>query len=103
MVAIEDRETITAASLPREITAPPKRESARPMIPPGFSLATHMDDLSKSYINEARGMAGGNLRKTAVILGISYRSLRHLIEKYGLREAERPTKIESEADAKPLI
>jgi two-component system response regulator PilR (NtrC family) len=103
VVAIEDRETITAACIPREIIAPPKRETVQPMIPPGFNLMAHVDDISKSYINEARLLAGGNLRKTAMILGISYRSLRHLIEKFGLREAGRLERTEAGAEPKPLI
>jgi two-component system response regulator PilR (NtrC family) len=103
VVAIEDRETITAASIPREIIVPPKREAVQPLIPPGFNLMAHIDDLSKSFINEARVLAGGNLRKTAMILGISYRSLRHLIEKYGLREAERLERAEARAESKPII
>ena len=103
VVAIEDRETLTTASLPQEITAPPRREVARPAIPPGFNLMAHIDDVSKSYIYEARQLAGGNLRKTAGILGVSYRSLRHLIDKFGLREAERMERIEPRAESKPLI
>ncbi len=55
---------------------------------------SHIDDVSKSYIHEARQLAGGNLRKTAGILGVSYRSLRHLIDKFGLREAERVERVE---------
>jgi DNA-binding NtrC family response regulator len=89
VVAIEDRETVTGASLPREIVFPPKKETRQVLIPPNFNLFTHLDDISKRYISEARMLAGGNLRKTASLLGLSYRSLRHLIEKHGLREAER--------------
>ena len=103
VVAIEDRETITAASLPQEITSPPRREAARSTIPPGFNLSSHIDDLSKSYISEARRLAGGNLRKTAVILGVSYRSLRHLIDKFGLREPERADRGDGGAESKSLI
>jgi DNA-binding NtrC family response regulator len=102
VVAIEDRETVTAASLPQEITTPPRREAARPSIPPGFNLMSHIDDVSKGYIHEARQLAGGNLRKTAGILGVSYRSLRHLIDKFGLREAERVERIDARAESKPL-
>ena len=60
---------------------------------------THIDDVSKRYISEARRWRGGTCRKTAGILGISYRSLRHLIDKYGLREAERVERI----DARPEV
>jgi DNA-binding NtrC family response regulator len=102
VVAIEDRETITAAALPREIVAPPKRAAVQTLIPPGFNLVNHVDEISKAYINEARVLAGGNLRKTAVILGISYRSLRHLITKFGLREAEKLEKEETPVEYEPL-
>lgn len=103
VVAIEDRETITAAALPREIISPPKRAAAQRLIPPGFNLANHIDEISKGYINEARVLAGGNLRKTASLLGISYRSLRHLITKYGLRETEKMGREDSPVEFKPLI
>jgi len=103
VVAIEDRETITAASLPREIVSPPRRATLQPLIPPQFNLMEHLDEIAKGYISEARAMAGGNLRKTASLLGISYRSLRHLINKYGLRgEAKEGSKVERE-ELKPAL
>lgn len=102
VVAIEDRETITAAALPREIISPPKRAAVQRLIPPGFNLADHIDEISKAYIGEARVLAGGNLRKAASLLGISYRSLRHLITKYGLRETVKMEREESRVDYKPL-
>ncbi|MEW5900042.1 MAG: sigma-54 dependent transcriptional regulator [Acidobacteriota bacterium] len=89
VVAIEDRETITASSLPREIVSPPRKEAPQPLIPPNFNLIEHLDSIAKGYITEGRLLSGGNLRKTASLLGISYRSLRHLIEKFGLKEAEK--------------
>jgi len=103
VVAIEDRETITGASLPREIVFPPRKESRPLLIPPNFNLMTYLDDVSKRYISEARGLAGGNLRKTASLLGISYRSLRHLIVKFGLREAERMERAETSPECKPQL
>lgn len=103
VVAIEDRETITAASLPREIVLPPKRAMAQPLIPPGFNLMSRLDEISRSYITEARTMAGGNLRKTASLLGISYRSLRHLITKFGLREVEKAKGEASHEEYKPAM
>ncbi len=101
VVAIEDRETITAAALPREIVTPPKRAVVQPLIPPGFNLTGHIEKISREYINEARVLAGGNLRKTASILGISYRSLRHLITKYNLREAGKIRRDEALTEIKP--
>jgi DNA-binding NtrC family response regulator len=102
IVAIEDRETITAAALPREMISPPKRVAIERLIPPGFNLTNHLDEVSKAYINEARVLAGGNLRKTASLLGISYRSLRHLITKYRLREAGKMEREAAQKEHKPL-
>jgi DNA-binding NtrC family response regulator len=102
IVAIEDRETITAASLPREIITPPRKGFVQPLIPPGFNLTNHVDEVTKGFIHEARMMAGGNLRRTAMLLGISYRSLRHLITKFGLREAEKIEQAESPQNLEPL-
>jgi DNA-binding NtrC family response regulator len=103
VVAIEDRETVTGASLPREIVFPPKKEVSQPRIPPNFNLMTHLDEVSKKYINEARTLSGGNLRRTASVLGISYRSLRHLIDKYGLKEVERQVREQAVPEYKPQI
>ncbi len=102
IVAIEDRETVTASSLPREILHPRKKEPTAPLIPPSFNLSSHLEDVARKYITEARLLAGGNLRKTASLLGISYRSLRHQIDKYGLREPERPERSEPRPELKPL-
>jgi two-component system response regulator PilR (NtrC family) len=102
IVAIEDRETITGASLPREIVTPPRKPVARPLIPPGFNLNNHVDEIAKACINEAKLMAGGNLRKTAELLGISYRSLRHLINKFRLREAGKIEQGVSPQEYEPL-
>jgi hypothetical protein len=47
-------------------------------------------------------MAGGNLRRTAALLGISYRSLRHLISKFGLRETEKIEPAAAQQNIEPL-
>jgi len=41
--------------------------------------------LVKNYIKQARQTTDGNLRKAATLLGISYRTLRYLIDKYNLK------------------
>ena len=103
VVAIEDRETVTAASLPREIVAPPRKATSQPLIPPQFNLMNHLDEVAKGYIVEARVLAGGNLRKTASLLGVSYRSLRHLIIKYGLRGSEKTRREAERQEYKPAL
>jgi len=85
IVAIEDRETITPACLPAEIVSPQKEEEAPFGLKPDFDLEAHIADITKRYIKEARRAANGNLKKTASILGLSYRSLRYLIDKHELK------------------
>jgi len=87
IVAIEERETITPASLPLEIVAPRKREEPQVFFEPDFNLMDHIDGISKKYITAALSTTGGNLKKTAVVLGISYRSLRYLMEKFQMKPA----------------
>jgi len=92
IVAIEDRETITPASLPPEILHPGREVKAPAVLEPGFNLTAYIDEISKRYILQALQSAESNLKKAADLLGLSYRSLRYLIEKYGLkdRQAEPP-------------
>jgi len=85
IVAIEERGIITQESLPEELLAPHKKPDTSYLFEPGFKLNVHLDDIAKNYIEQARQAAGGKLRETASILGISYRTLRYLIDKYGLK------------------
>lgn len=85
IVAIEERGIITKESLPEELLAPHKKPDTTYLFEPGFSLNVHLDDIAKNYIKQARQAAGGKLRETASLLGISYRTLRYLIDKYGLK------------------
>ena len=39
----------------------------------------------------------------SVILGVSYRSLRHLIDKFGLKNGERVERADARVEPKPLI
>jgi two-component system, NtrC family, response regulator PilR len=89
VVAIEDRETITAGCLPREFISPQKKEEAPLFLQPGFNLTAHIDDLTKKYVNQALLTTGGNLRQAAPLLGISYRTLRYLIGKFELKSVRK--------------
>jgi two-component system response regulator PilR (NtrC family) len=85
IVAIEDRETITAACLPPEIVSPREPVEDSFVLKPNFDLEAHIADITKKYILEARRLSGGNLKRAASILGLSYRSLRYLIDKHDLK------------------
>ena len=89
LVAIEDRETVTASCLPLEIVSPQRKEEAPVLFRPGFDLSAFIDDLTKKYVNQALLATAGNLRQAAPLLGISYRTLRYLIDKFELKNVRK--------------
>jgi DNA-binding NtrC family response regulator len=84
MVAIEDRETITASCLPPEILSPQKKMETQVLFSPDFSLTGYLDDITKKYLNQALAASGGSIQKAAALLGLSYRTMRYLMGKYGV-------------------
>ena len=89
VVAIEDRETVTTNSLPREILSPRRQEEPTFALQPGFNLSSHIDEISKKYLDQALVATGGNLREAASLLGLSYRSVRYLADKYQAKPLKR--------------
>jgi DNA-binding NtrC family response regulator len=89
LVAIEDRETVTAACLPLEIVNPQRKEETQFLFRPGFNLSVYVDELTKKYVNQALLATAGNLRQAAPLLGISYRTLRYLIDKFELKNVRK--------------
>lgn len=100
-VAIEDRETITLDSLPDELLTARKREETDLLFQKNFCLTSFLDEAAQSYIKQARLLSGGNLKKTASLLGISYRNLRYLIDKYKLKTDQETDEKEVKANQKP--
>jgi two-component system response regulator PilR (NtrC family) len=89
MVAVEERETLTASCLPAEIVGTRPKEEGPVVLKPGFKLEEHLDQISRRYLQEAGQTAGGNMRKMADLLGLSYRSLRYLMDKYQVKPFKR--------------
>jgi len=85
IVAIEERETITIKSLPDELLNPRKKSNKDLDLEPGFDLNKTLDEISKNYVVKALDLSSGRLKKAGEILGVNYRSLRYLIEKYELK------------------
>jgi len=92
VVAIEERETITKGSLPKEMLQPSEKQDATPVLHQGFDMNAVMDEISSGYVKQALQFSRGNLKEAANILGINYRSLRYLVEKHGLKNANRENK-----------
>lgn len=85
IVAIEERETVTEESLPADLFKVQEESETKYLFQQGFSLNQYLDNVSKSFVREALDATGGNLKETSGLLGVNYRSLRYLIEKYDLR------------------
>ena len=53
-------------------------------LPDGFGMENYVAGIERSLLQNALNQSGGVQTKAADILGISYRSFRHLMKKYGL-------------------
>jgi len=51
----------------------------------GINLTAHLDQLEKTYLVEALRRTGGNQTNASELLRLSVRSLRHLLDKHGIR------------------
>jgi transcriptional regulator with PAS, ATPase and Fis domain len=89
IVAIEDRETVTNKSLPDELLSPQPISEAAIQIEPGFDLNGTLDEITKSYVKQALIMSDSRLKETAALLGVNYRSLRYLIDKFELKDFKK--------------
>ncbi|MBZ4660503.1 MAG: sigma-54-dependent Fis family transcriptional regulator [Desulfacinum sp.] len=64
-------------------------ESDGPVLPPdGMDLDQYLADMEKSLLVQALERSGGVKQKAAEILGLSFRSFRYRLVKYGLSAAE---------------
>ena len=68
---------------------PQRKEETQFLFRPGFNLSAYVDDLTKKYVNQALMATAGNLRQAAPLLGISYRTLRYLIDKFELKNVRK--------------
>jgi two-component system response regulator PilR (NtrC family) len=86
-VALERTEQIQPERLPEQITNynPARVASALDLPDEGMNLTAHLDQLEKTYLLEALRRTGGNQTRAAELLQLSVRSLRHLLDKHGIR------------------
>lgn len=85
VVTIEERETITEKCLPDELLSPKRKIDADFSLEKGIDLNAMLDTITKKYVIQALEANSGRLKETAATLKVNYRSLRYLIEKYGLK------------------
>ncbi len=86
-VALERTSEIQPDRLPAQITNyNPARVAADSALPEeGLNIVAHIDQLEKTYVLEALRRTGGNQTRAAELLQLSVRSLRHLLDKHGIR------------------
>jgi two-component system response regulator PilR (NtrC family) len=86
-VALETNDSIQPETLPEKITSfnPHRIASSFDFPDEGFNLTAHLDQLEKTYLLEALHRSGGNQTNAAELLRLSVRSLRHLLDKHGVR------------------
>ena len=86
-VALERTEMIQPERLPEQVTNySANRISSDLQLPDeGLNLTAHLDQLEKTYVLEALKRTDGNQTGAAELLKMSVRSLRHLLDKHGIR------------------
>ena len=86
-VALESTSSIQPERLPEKITNynPFRVADAMEFPEEGIDVTAHLDQLEKSYVLEALRRTNGNQTNAAELLKMSVRSLRHLLDKHGIR------------------
>ena len=86
-VALETSTAIQPERLPEKISNynPYRVADAMEFPDEGINLTAHLDQLEKTYVLEALRRTSGNQTNAAELLKMSVRSLRHLLDKHGIR------------------
>jgi DNA-binding NtrC family response regulator len=86
-VALETTDSIQSERLPEKISNynPYRIAESFEFPEEGVNLTAHLDQLEKTYVLEALRRKVGNQTNAAELLGLSVRSLRHLLDKHGIR------------------
>lgn len=86
-VALETSDVITESSLPdslrRGFSGDQKMEISIPI--ENFDLEAHLEEMRKKYVERAMEMSGHKQTDAARLLGMTPRSIRYLLDKYGLK------------------
>jgi two-component system, NtrC family, response regulator PilR len=85
-VALELGETLTPESLPEHLSRPnSERRFQLPALPPaGLDLETVLATLERRYLEEGLERSGGNKTEASRLLGLTFRSLRYRLDKFGM-------------------
>lgn len=86
-VALESTDAIQPERLPEKISSYDAQRIATAFDFPkdGINLTAYLDQLERTYLLEGLRRTGGNQTNAAELLKLSVRSLRHLLDKHGIR------------------
>lgn len=86
-VALETTDAIQPERLPEKISSyhPQRIADSFDFPEGGINLTAHLEQLEKTYLLESLQRSAGNQTNAAALLGLSVRSLRHLLDKHGVR------------------
>ena len=102
-VALEKTDTIQPERLPAQVTNynEARINSELEFPTDGLHLTAHLDQLEKTYLLEALRRTEGNQTTAAELLKMTVRSLRHLLDKHGIRGLTAQMRDERRSDATP--
>jgi len=88
-VALGEGDLLTVNFLPDAVLrAPAAGISPEAVLGEGQDLDSLLEDYERRLIESAIGQTGGNRTKAAEVLGVSFRSLRYRLKKYGWADDE---------------
>jgi two-component system response regulator PilR (NtrC family) len=81
---LETTNELSATHLPESVASDARVNAAISIPDGGFSLEEFVESLQKSYLEEALRRSNGVQVKAAEMLGMTYRSFRHYMQKYNV-------------------
>ncbi len=85
IVLLSEREIILPDDIPPEIMRSGRGEAALPSLGiDDFSIDEILEGIEKDYLVKALELSGGNKTEAARLLGLTFRSFRHRLQKYGI-------------------
>ncbi len=79
---LETGDELSARHLPESVSSGNRNRAVADLPPEGFDLEAYVEGVQKSYLQEALRRTNGVQVKAAELLGMSYRSFRHYMQKY---------------------
>ncbi|MCZ6689390.1 MAG: sigma-54 dependent transcriptional regulator [Planctomycetota bacterium] len=83
-----DEKTLTVEIPPGEETEERDRFLGVSIPDEGIDLDERLESIEKLYLEEALRSGGGKMTQAAKILGLSFRSMRYKVKKYGLKDVD---------------